>query len=943
MNFRFLNFILYSFISIYSLGQNKIDLNAVFDVESKKITISQTIQYQNTSKDTLLVVYLNNWANSYATKTTPLAKRIAEEYKNDFHLAKNEDRGYSIVTSIKQNNENLVYCELEKSPDIIKVNLNKQLIPGEFYNLKIENIVQIPNSKFTQYGITETGDINLRYWYITPAVYDGEWQYYSNKDLDDLYIPKANVTLNIQFPKGYNITSELNSKKHFQNTANQNITLYGKNRLNTKLFLRKNKDFTTIQNKNLSLVSSIEDEDLEVIDKVLITEKVLDFIENNLGKYPHEKLLLSQIDYDKDPIYGLNFLPKFLKPYPNHFQYELKLLKVAIHNYLENTILLNPRKEQWLLDGILVYYLMKYVDVHYPNMKFLGSFADIWGVRSFHAADMKFNDKYILVFMLMARTNRDQKLTMAKDSLLKFNAHIANKYKAGIGFRYLDDFVNHDVVENSLSSFIKQQKLKETSAKDFEIFIKSKTNKNIDWFFNDYLATRKKIDFKIKKVRKTEDSVTLTIKNKRGNSMPVSLYTLKDDSIISKTWIENISNSKTLTILRNDANKLVLNYNKVIPEINIRDNWKSLKGFFFNNKPLQFRLFQDIEDPNYNQVFFMPIAEFNNIYDGFTLGARVYNKTVLRKLFNYKFEPQYALKSRTLTGSASISKIHYFEDSDLYYLSYGIGAGYSSYAQDLFVRQITPSLILQFREDNDFRSNKRQSLIFRYVDINRDKDANNILTSNEPNYGIFNTRYVHSNDNLINFNKWYIDLQLADKFSKVAFNYEYRKLFESNRQLNLRLFTGIFLKNNTDLNANYFSFALDRPTDYLFDYAYLGRSESSGIFSQQYITAEGGFKSKLNTPFANQWISTINTSTTLWKYILAYGDVGLVKNKYDSTRFVYDSGIRLNLVTDYFEIYFPVYSNLGWEIGQPNYDQKIRFKFTADPQVLLGLFRRRWF
>ena len=34
-------------------------------------------------------------------------------------------------------------------------------------------------------------------------------------------------------------------------------------------------------------------------------------------------------------------------------------------------------------------------------------------------------------------------------------------------------------------------------------------------FLNDYINTRKKIDFKIKKVKKTEDSITLTLKNKR--------------------------------------------------------------------------------------------------------------------------------------------------------------------------------------------------------------------------------------------------------------------------------------------------------------------------------------------------------------------------------------------------------------------------------------------
>lgn len=912
-------------------------------MESKQIKISQTIQYQNTSNNVLDTIYLNDWNNSYSTKKTPLALRIADEYNNNFHLAKNEDRGFSVITSIKQDNEYLEFNQIKGQTDVIKVILKKSLKPNDSYTLKLEYLVQIPNDKFTSYGYTDLGDLNLRYWYITPAIYNGEWQYYSNKDLDDLYIPKADITLEIEYPLGYTLTSELNTSSKSETTEKQIIKLEGKNRINNKLFLNKAPNYNTIQTEEFTIVSNINDEGLEVIDKVLITEKITKFILKNFGKYPHNKLLLTDIDYNKDPIYGLNFLPKFIQPYPNHFQYELKLLKIALHNYFENTLLINPRKEHWLLDGLQIFYLMNYVDEHYPNMKFLGSFADFWGMRSFHAADMRFNDKYVLVFMLMARTNKDQLLTMQKDSLLKFNKNIASKYKAGIGFKYLDDFINSHVLENTITSFLTQNKLKETTTKDFETFLKSKTNKNIDWFFTDYLTTRKKIDFKIKKVIKTDDSITLTIKNKRDNSMPISLYTLNNDSIISKRWIENITESKTITIPRENANKLVLNYNEIIPEVNLRDNWKSLKGFFFNNKPLQFRLFKDIEDPHYNQVFFMPIAEFNNIYDGFTLGMRTYNTTILRKLFNYKFEPVYAFKSKSLTGSAAISKIHYLQNSGLYYINYGVVASYSSYAPDLFVKQITPSLTFLFREKNDFRSNKRKSLIFRYVNIQRDKDANNILASDEPNYSIFNARYIHSNDNLINFKKWRTDLQIAKTFSKVSFNYEYRRLFQSNRQLNLRMYAGAFLSNKNDASSNYFSFALDRPTDYLFDYPYLGRSEASGIFSQQYITAEGGFKSKLDTPFANQWITAVNSSTTLWKYILFYGDIGLVKNKHKSPHFVYDSGIRINLVTDYFEIYLPLYSNLGWEIGQPNYDEKIRFKFTVDPQALLGLFRRRWF
>ena len=376
---------------------------------------------------------------------------------------------------------------------------------------------------------------------------------------------------------------------------------------------------------------------------------------------------------------------------------------------------------------------------------------------------------------------------------------------------------------------------------------------------------------------------------------------------------------------------------------NLRNNSATLDGFRLNKKPLQIRIFQDFEDPNYSQLFVMPTVEFRNIYDGVTVGARFYNKTVLRKAFNYRIAPIFSLKSKTLTGKAAINYYQNIDYKNLYRITYGLYYGNRSYAKDLYARQLSPYVTFNFRDKESFRSKKFQALNIRYVDINRDEDSNNILATEEPNYSIFNLRYINTNPGLINYNKWFADFQLSKDFGKISFNYEYRKLLENNRQINLRFFVGAFLYNSNPTDNNYFSFALDRPTDYLFDYSYLGRSEFSGLVSQQLIIAEGGFKSVLETPYANQWMSTINASTSIWNYIQAYGDVGVVKNKSDKLKFVYDSGIRLNLVTDYFEIYFPIYSNLGWEVGQDNYDQKIRFLFTVDVQTLFGLFRRKWY
>jgi hypothetical protein len=70
----------------------------------------------------------------------------------------------------------------------------------------------------------------------------------------------------------------------------------------------------------------------------------------------------------------------------------------------------------------------------------------------------------------------------------------------------------------------------------------------------------------------------------------------------------------------------------------------------------------------------------------------------------------------------------------------------------------------------------------------------------------------------------------------------------------------------------------------------------------------------------------------IWNWIELYGDAGLLKNRNQSGKFVYDSGIRLNLVPDYFEMYLPVYSSNGWEMRQDNYNEKIRFIIHYRPK-----------
>jgi hypothetical protein len=914
---------------------------ATLDGPTDQIRIRQHFTYHNQSDKGLSTLYFNDWNHAYSNKNTALAKRFGEEFNRSLHLAKDRERGYTTIKTIVDNNYTGLDWKREGNADIITVNLNEVLKPGESIQLFFTYTIKLPSAKFTGYGHRDDGGFHLKDWYFTPAVFDGEWHLYNNINLNDIYTDVANTRINFTFPENLFLVSNYRKSTVSTFPGGQHTQLIGDNRKNCEIILNRDDRFTKHVTDYVTISTDIESNKYEEISQGISILKIAQFLQENLGSFPHGHLLVSEFDYNRSPLYGINQLPSFIRPYEEQFQFEMKFLKTAIRSYLKESLYLNPRKERWVNDAIGYYLMIKYVEAFYPDQKLIGKLSKIWGVRSFHLAKMDFNEQYALFSMLSARKNIDQALTTSNDSLIKFNERIANGYKAGLGMSYLSAYLGEKKIDSTILDFYKNYKQQQkVSASNFRETIERYANKDVNWFFEEYVASDKKIDFKIKSLEKTEDSITFLLKNKRGTNVPISLFGLEKDSVVSQYWFSNIDSTKSFTIPRGSEDRLVLNYDQKIPEFNQRDNWKTLNGWFSSNKKLKFQFFKDTEDPYYNQVFYVPIMNFN-LYDGVTPGLRLYNKTFLERPFEYDIAPTYSFLERTMVGKVGFRYRKYHNKTGLFVTNYSFSASTSHFEQNSRFSTVTPAVTFGWRP-NDLLSNRRQYLLLRYRNVFRsiDESLQGELET-DPDYGVLNARFTDVDNSIINYSSWSIDAQHSSEFSKLAFEWEYRKLFQSNRQLNLRFYAGKFLRNTT--NSNFFSFALDRPTDYMFDLAYLGRSEDSGIYSQQVIIAEGGFKSKLENPFANDWIATTNASANIWRWIEAYGDLGFIKNKGENTRFVYDSGIRLNLVTDYFELYFPVYSNRGWEIAQNDYGQRIRFIVTLSPRTLTGLFTRKWF
>lgn len=910
------------------------------DTETHTLNIKQEIDFLNTSTDSISTIVLNDWNNAYSDVQTPLARRFSDEFYRGFHLAKAEERGktYDIAIYNKEY-PYFLWTRNDENPDLINIKLAEKLGPNQEINLKLSYKVKIPSSKFTKYGYDEFGNMNLKSWFLTPARYENhDFVKYSNENLDDIANAITDFDIELKVAQGFDITTDLDTTAEINNDDFAIYKLNGKNRVDFSLFIEPKSNFTTFKSDSFEVLTNIDGDKITPIAQAQAIDCVVRFVKNLIGDYPFKRIVVSQTDYERNPFYGLNQLPSLIRPFTDEFTYEIKFLKTYLNTFLNNSLYIDNRKESWIHNGIQVYVMMKYIEENYPNTKMLGKAASFKLLKSFNLTNLDFNEQYSYFYMLMARKNLDQPLGAPKNTLIKFNEQIASKYRAGLSLRYLNSYLENDVVSKSIRKFYTINKEKQTTALVFENELKQQTNKDISWFFNTIINSRDLIDYKFNKVEKTNDSIQFSLKNRTGINVPIPIYGIYKKQIVFKKWIEPTNNDSLFSMTRNNATKIVLNYKNEVPEYNLRNNWRSLKSFFPNNRPIKFVFMKDLEDPFYNQLLYVPTLEYN-LYDGLIPGMRLHNKTILEKPFIFDINPAYSTNAKTLSGSGNFSINQNYRDSRLYSVKYSFSGSYFHYAPDATYTKITPSIQLRIRE-NDFRDNRKQLIYIRQALVNREKSA--IITDNSTeNYSIFNVKYFNTKTEVTQHFNFMSDIQFANKFGKIAAEVEYRKLFENNHKINFRLYAGSFFYDKSQ--SDFFSFALDRPTDYLFDYGYYGRSEDSGFFSQQLILAEGGFKSKLKNPYANQWISTINAGYNIWNWIEIYGDAGFIKNKYQNPNFVFDSGIRLNLVTDYFELYFPVYSSNGWEISQNKYNEKIRFIITFSPKILINLFNRKWF
>lgn len=932
MKKKLLFFLLGFLFTIGGFAQHKLNVNAELLAENHSMKIRSELVL-----DTLFTadyLYLYDWNHAYSSTSTPLGQRFSDEFVRSFYYAEDKDRSFTTLHSLRANGQEIPYTRMSNQADIIQVDL--RALKGQKLTLELDYTLKFPHARFGRYGYADSNLYYLNHFLVRPAkTIDNQPVLYSNENLDDARYAPIDLTFKLQLPDGLTASSNLaNQQENAQQIQVQGENIYGD--FSMEILPQSQSTWRDFNLGSTRIRTNFHSKDMPDWQQHFSLTQLMQFTETFLGIHPQEFVWVSSYEYSRNPFYGLNQLPQFLRPFEQNFLYEIQFLKAYLRAYIRTAFDVDLRTENAWAEGLQIYILRAYVERFYPDAKLVGRLNNWWILQGFYFTHLDFNQQYTYYSLLMARKNLDQPLGTSKADLIKFNQQIANPYRAGLYLRNLEAYVGKAQFLPVLRNAVTDSKKGNFQRDRMQFQLETVAQKDLNWYFDSAYNSRKTIDYRILKTKTRGDSTYVSLRNIGGIQAPITLSAIENGKIVKRQWVEGFSGDTTLVYGASDRTTWALNLEDISPEFNQRDNWYRSGKLF--NRPINLTFMKDVEFPHVQQLLWVPNFEYN-LYDGFSPGLRLHNRTVLDKKFTFDIIPTYSIKTGQPIGSGSLIYNHYRRESNWYYTRFSVSGNYFHYAPEATYTRWNPMIQWRYRP-SDLRKNTNHLVTLRYVMVDRETSPLALDDYKDPNYNVFNLRWSYGHNEIQKNIGLTVDNQWSPQFIKQQITAQYSSFFAPNRQWSLRVFAGAFWKNKTD--SDFFSLGVDRPSDYLFDHNYYGRSEDSGLFSQQYIKSEGALKTLRADGFANQWLTSANASFTIWNWIEGFGDIAWYADKGQSTQLVYDAGIRLNLVPDYFELYFPVYSENGW-VGQAgDYSKQIRFVLTIDPKTLINLATRRW-
>jgi hypothetical protein len=932
-----------------------------------------SIEYINHSPDTLHEIYMHLWPNAYKNHKTALAKQLLEGGATEFYYSKEEERGYIDSLNFKID-DTLVRWDYDKEHiDIAYIKLNNPLLPEQKITITTPFKVKIPVGKFSRLGHDDKSYM-ISQWYPKPAVYDKNgWNQMPYLNQGEFYSEFGSFDVKITLPAFYRVgaTGDLQTpseiifldslaaitqslqvpeKDFFKFPKDEPLKTihYKQNNVHDfawfcsrEYYVRKGKVELPNSGRIVTSYALFSEEGFNTWrNSIEYINDALYYYSLWLGDYPYNQA--TAVEGLLDAGGGMEY-PNVtvITSMDDPFTLELTIMHEIGHNWFYGILASNERKHPWMDEGLNSYYEARYIHTKYPQVGILGRGQS--GLAKFLGlANSNHLTQFDLGYLFQARKNEDQTIELPSEQFSEINYGVIVYGKAALAFTYLEAYLGREKMDEIMKAYYEKWKFKHPQPEDLRAVFEEKTGKDLSWFFEDLIGTTKKIDYKIKSIKKSTCAnnsnyhcYKIKVKNKNEIASPFSLSYINNENKITATeWFDGFKGTKEIEVSFINPDKIRIDANENIPEINRQNNTIRTKGMFKKVEKIKFQWLGKVENPELSQIFYTPVIGWNQ-YNKLMPGIALYNSLVPQKRFEYVLVPMYATNTNTFTGTGKIN-YNILPKGNFKKITPGISASHFSYGfinnHNLTFTKIVPQVVFDVANKNA-RSFYSTTISFRYYLIAKDEsnpafDANGIFSHYQKESKQYNVREVeyaikskhpirpHSLTLTVHENT-----QMAKVFGEANILFKYPK---KKKGVDLRLFAGSFIFNNS---ANgYYNFGMSGNNDYLFNHIMLGRTDVKGSLNQQLIPNDGGFKNLTTIQSERNWLSAVNIQAALpTKLPLAlYADAGIssasLKTK---SQMVWAYGVALSIVPKAFEIYFPI--SMSSSLNQLSYGEKVRF------------------
>jgi hypothetical protein len=953
-----------------SYFQQKVRYKIQVSLNDRKHELSayESVEYINNSPDSLTFLYFHLWPNAYSSNKTDLARQLIQD-KGRQKLFDDPALAGSIDSlDFRINGTKTDWNLLPDHPDICIIRLNKALSPGDTIIITTPFHVKIPLGITSRLGhIGESYQISQ--WYPKPAVYDREgWHQMSYLDQGEFYSEYGSFDVKITLPANYIVgaSGELanpEEKKWLLNIATDTIWKIAAGylrdpfprsslKLKTLHYTGENiHDFAWFADKRFHVMKGVvklpdsgrsidtwvlcTNQQAELwINALKFTDRAVLYFSRLIGDYPYESLTVVQsaltagsgMEYP-----GITIIGKT----DNAYTLDDVIAHEICHNWFYSALGSNERRYPFMDESITTSYEERYMKDSYPGKK-------LWEIyfrkpaiaRILHIDKMPVQRIGEMEWLAPARTGIDQNINLPAPAYTVDNYYNDIYTKAAVGFNYLRAYLGDRLYDSVIHKYYYTWMAKHPQPEDLKRIFETETGKNLSWFFDDFIGTTRRLDYKIVRYANRK----LLVRNRGELISPVVIAGMKGDSVLFRKWDDGFSGSKWFDIQDNNFTSLQIDPAHEMPELYRLNNNTRRTGIFRKADPFRLQFLYTIDDPDKRTVIFFPAINFTK-EDGFMVGFNIHNSIVLPKPVEFSLTPFYKVHDPDIAGDGKISFNITPYDNAIRKATFSLeGTQYGSPGIQNYLRA-KAGVDIWLSNDN-MTNSLQQKISGNFIAAS---DLYQIeLTSELKTRYFAQLGYLVERKSIVNPYSLRAEYETGRSYGKSSVEFNYRiSYYGLDNGLDFRLYSGVMLKNNP--LVPFYSFSSggrDGLEQYLFEGTFYDRFNESGksLWSRQMTLSEGSLVSPVNDSLGfSKWIVSLTVTSNLPGFsgrlpVKAFLNILLndhsLGNGSGSPLF-YEAGFKAG-IWKFMEIYVPLVVSGNISSLNPTIKDRIRFIMNLD-------------